>query len=62
MDWKYASVAFFLIGIACLPLWPYSQNWSIYPSIFCWFVTVLTLLVSIFAKHGSEIWRGRGHG
>ncbi len=62
MDWKYASLAFFVLGIICLPFWPYSLNWSIYLSIFCWFVTILTLLVSVFAKHGSALWRGRGHG
>jgi hypothetical protein len=61
MDWKYVSLAFFILGIVCLPFWSYSVNWSIYPSVFCWFVMILTLLVSVFSKHGSTIWRGRGH-
>jgi hypothetical protein len=62
MDWKYVSLAFFIVGILCLPVWPYSAGWRLYPTIFCWFITVLTLLVSVFAKHGSVVWRGKGKG
>ncbi|HZQ52224.1 MAG TPA: hypothetical protein VFB14_08510 [Bryobacteraceae bacterium] len=61
MDWKWVSLVFFIAGIACVPLWPYSLNWTIYPMAFCFFVAVLTLLVSIFSKHGGVIWRDRGH-
>jgi hypothetical protein len=60
--WKWISAALFIVGILVLPYWPYSQNWTIYPSIFCWFLTVLTLLVSIFAKRGSSLWRHKGQG
>lgn len=62
MDWKWVSLVFFIAGIVCVPLWPYSLSWTIYPMAFCFFVAALTLLVSIFSKHGSMIWRGRGHG
>jgi hypothetical protein len=62
MDWKWASLVFFILGIVCLPFWPYSGNWSIYPSAFCWFIAILTLLVSIFAKRGSTVWKHRGQG
>lgn len=62
MDWKWLSLAFFILGIVCLPVWPYSAHWTFYPSIFCGFITILTLLVSIAAKRGSALWRHRGQG
>jgi hypothetical protein len=62
MDWKWLSLALFILGIVCLPLWPYSLNWSIYPSVFCFFLAVLALLVSVFAKRGSAIWKDKGQG
>lgn len=62
MDWKWVSLVFFLLGIACLPFWPYSSSWPIYPTVFCWFLAVLTLLVSIFAKRGSSLWKNKGQG
>ena len=62
MDWKWASLAFFIVGIVCLPFWPYSRNWSIYPAAFCWFLAILTFLVSIFAKRGSTVWKHKGQG
>lgn len=62
MDWKWVSLGLFILGIICLPVWPYSSNWTFYPSAFCFFLTILTFLVSVFAKRGSAIWKGRGHG
>jgi hypothetical protein len=58
--WKWIAVAFLILGFVILPFWPYSQNWTIYPSIFCWFLMVLILLVSVFSKRGSTIWRHKG--
>lgn len=62
MDWKWVSLAFFILGIVCLPVGPYSVTWRIYPTAFCWFVAVLTFLVSIFAKRGGTIWKHKGQG
>jgi MFS superfamily sulfate permease-like transporter len=62
MDWKWVSIAFFLLGFALLPVWPYTANWRAYPSVFCFFVAVLTLLVSLFAKRGSSVWKHKGQG
>ena len=62
MDWKWASLAFFILGLLCLPVWPYSASWPIYPTAFAWFVSLLTLLVSIFAKRGSTVWKHKGQG
>lgn len=62
MDWKWVSLAFLLLAVICLPFWPYSLNWSIYPSIFCVFVAILTFLVSVFAKRGSAVWKSKGQG
>ncbi len=59
---KWVSLAFFILGIVCLPVWPYSSSWRLYPTIFCWFLAVLTFLVSIFAKRGSTVWRHKGQG
>lgn len=59
---KWVSLVFFLAGILCLPVWPYSSNWLIYPTAFCWFVAVLTFLVSIVAKRGSALWKHKGQG
>jgi MFS superfamily sulfate permease-like transporter len=61
-NWKWVALAFFVLGIVVLPYYPYSLNWSIYPSIFCWFLMLITLLVSVFSKRGSSLWRGKGHG
>ena len=63
MDWKWVSLAFFILGIICLPVWPYTSRWYfIYATGFCWFIAVLTFLVSIFAKRGSTVWRHKGQG
>ncbi len=45
-----------------MPLWPYSHNWSVFAPAFCWFLAVLTFLLSFFARRGSEIWKHRGQG
>jgi hypothetical protein len=62
MDWKWVSIAFFVLGIICLPVWPYNSHWRMYPSAFCFFLGVLMLLVSIFAKRGSTVWKHKGQG
>lgn len=62
MDWKWVSITFFVLGTLCLPVWPYSAGWRLYPTAFCFFVGVLTLLVSIFAKRGSTVWKDKGQG
>lgn len=62
MDFKWVSVFFFILGIICLPVWPYNASWRFYPSAFCFFVGLLTLLVSIFAKRGSTVWKHKGQG
>jgi uncharacterized membrane protein len=62
MGWRILSIVFVLAGILAMPAWPYSQNWSIFAPAFCWFVAILFFLVSIFARHGSAVWRHRGHG
>lgn len=60
--WKWVAIAFLILGAVALPFFPYSHSWSIYPSIFCWFLAVLTFLVSIFSKRGSTVWHHRGQG
>lgn len=62
MGWKWISLALFLLGIVCLPVWPYNSAWRFYPSAFCFFLGVLTFLVSIFAKRGSAVWKHKGQG
>ena len=62
MGWRLVAILFFLAGIAAMPLWPYSQQWSIFAPAFCWFLAVLAFLISIFARRGSTIWKGRGQG
>ena len=59
---KWVSLAFFLFAILSLPVWPYGRNWTFYPSIFCGFVAVLTLVVSVIGKRGSAVWKHRGQG
>ncbi len=61
MGWRLVSLLLFVIGIVCLPVWPYSRGLPPHLSIYAFFLAVLTLLVSIFAKHGSVLWKGRGH-
>ncbi len=62
MGWRWVSLGLFILGIICLPLWPYSGAFTIYPAAFCWFLAILTLLVSIFAKRGSAVWKHKGQG
>lgn len=62
MGWRLAAAFFFLAGVACLPVWPYSASWRFYPTAFCWFLAVLTFLVSIFASRGSTVWKHKGQG
>lgn len=60
--WKWVALGFFILGFVVLPFYSYSHSWSIYPIIFCWFITVLALLVSVFSKRGSTVWHHRGQG
>lgn len=62
MAWRFISLAFFVLGIILLPVWPYTRGWAAYPTIFCWFVGVLMLLVSIFAHRGGPVFRHKGQG
>jgi hypothetical protein len=55
-------LGFFILAIICLPFWPYSGNWTIYPTLFFLFVAVLTFLVNLFGKRGSTIWKRKGQG
>ncbi len=61
---KWVSLVFLLLGIAFLPFWPYAStwNWRLFPTVFCFFIAVLTFLVSIVAKRGSTVWKHRGQG
>jgi hypothetical protein len=59
MDWKWISLGFVVLAVICLVL---REPWSIYATAFCFFVAVLTFLVSIFGKRGSTVWKGRGQG
>ncbi len=62
MAWRFLSLSFFILGIVCLPVWPYSSSWRFYSTAFCWFLAVLTFLVSIFAHRGSSVWKHKGQG
>jgi hypothetical protein len=65
MGWRIVSLLFLLMAIAALPFWPYPHPWPNSATLaicgFCFFVAALTFLVSIFSRHGSALWRGRGH-
>jgi hypothetical protein len=62
MDFRFVSLGFFILAVICLPVWPYSANWTIYPSVFCVFIAALTFLVNLFGKRGSTVWKGKGQG
>jgi hypothetical protein len=62
MDFRFVSLSFFILAIIALPFWPYSAHWTVYPSVFCLFIAVLTFLVNLFGKRGSTVWKGRGQG
>jgi hypothetical protein len=62
MGWRILAFLFVIAGILAIPLWPYSQNWSIFAPAFCWFLAILSFLISIFARRGSAIWKDRGQG
>lgn len=58
--WRYLAILFFLLAFAVLPLWPYSQTWSYWPAGFCYFITVLLLLMAVVSRRGSSLWRSGG--
>lgn len=66
MGWKVVSIVFFLAGIGFLPFWGYDRPWPNEASLpicgFCFFVAILTFLVSVMARRGSTVWKGRGQG
>lgn len=62
MGWKLVALLFFLAGIGCLVWYGFNRSWPIYGAAFCFFLAILTFLVSIFARHGSTVWQGRGKG
>ena len=62
MDFRFVALGFFILAILCLPFWPYSARWTIFPSAFLLFLAVLMFLVNLFGKRGSSVWKGRGQG
>jgi hypothetical protein len=66
MGWRIVSAIFFVIGILCLPVVPIPHPWPSYGSLaicgFCFFFAGFTFLISFVARHGSVLWKGRGHG
>jgi hypothetical protein len=66
MGWKIVSLVFLLAAIILLPFWPYPRPWPSGANTiivgFCIFVAILTFLVSIMARRGSAVWKGRGQG
>ncbi len=62
MDFRWIALAFFILAIICLPVWPYSGHWTVYPSAFLIFLAVLIFLVNLFGKRGSTVWKGKGQG
>jgi hypothetical protein len=62
VGWKLVSVLFLICGIGCLIWFAFDRSWPIYAAAFCFFVAILTFLVSIFARRGSVVWQGKGKG
>lgn len=62
MGWKIISGLFLILAIAFLVWFAFDRSWPIYAAGFCFFVAVLTFLVSIFARRGSIVWQGKGKG
>jgi MFS superfamily sulfate permease-like transporter len=66
MAWKVVSLLFLLIAVIFLPFWPYHRPWppeaNLFIVVFSVFVAILTFLVSIMARRGSDVWKGRGQG
>jgi hypothetical protein len=62
VGWKIVSGIFFLLFVLFLVWFAFDRSWPIYAAGFSLFIAVLTFLVSIFARRGSTIWKGRGKG
>ncbi|HEX4750701.1 MAG TPA: hypothetical protein VH302_14250 [Bryobacteraceae bacterium] len=62
MAWKIISGLSLILGIVFLVWLAFDSSWPIYAAAFCFFVAILTFLVSIFARRGSTVWQGRGKG
>jgi hypothetical protein len=62
VGWKLISGLFLLFGIGFLVWFAFDRSWPIYAAGFCFFVAILTFLVSIFARRGSTLWQGKGKG
>lgn len=66
MGFRIVSAILYLIAIIFLPIWPYHTPWPREANLivcgFCFLVGTLTLILSFIARHGSPVWRGRGHG
>jgi hypothetical protein len=62
VGWKLISGIFFVLGIVFAVWFAFDRSWPIYAAAFCFFVAILTFLVSIFARRGSALWQGRGKG
>jgi cellulose synthase/poly-beta-1,6-N-acetylglucosamine synthase-like glycosyltransferase len=62
LAWKIISGLSLILGIVFLVWLAFDSSWPIYAAAFCFFVAILTFLVSIFARRGSTVWQGRGKG
>ena len=66
MIFRVVSLFFLVCAVALMPAWGYSRPWPPEANLpiiaFCLFVAALTFLVSVMARRGSTLWKGRGHG
>jgi TRAP-type uncharacterized transport system fused permease subunit len=60
MGWKLVSGLFLLLGIVFLIWLAFDTSWPVYAAAFCFFIAILTFLVSIFSRRGSRVWQGKG--
>ena len=59
MGFRVVSLIFFLGGVAFAVWYIFSHSWHGYAAAFCWFVSILTFLISLVARRGSTFWRGK---
>jgi hypothetical protein len=62
LGWKLIAGVFLALTIGFLIWFGFNRSWPIYAAGFCFFIAILTFLVSIFARHGSTVWQGKGKG
>jgi hypothetical protein len=62
MVWRIVGLIAWVISLIALPIWPYSPQWTIYPSGFFFLIGLVSFAVSFFGRRQTPLWSPKKDG